>query len=276
MNKIKHKHLFYILIITLLIFACAEEQIEEEQQTSQSELSERIEGLDLVINGIPSPIEIATIFAESGAIYNKSLLNHVSNINNYNTTMEKALNLGIYGADLNYVMIYNQSQEVSAYLVTVNVLADNLDISGVIDNTLTKRIEKNIGNIDSLIQLVFPIYKNIDKFLHANQQDNVAALILAGGWIEVGYLACQIIGDRPNNDETFLIYLKIAEQKRSLGYLIGLLRAHKDNPPEIKDFITKLQKIYDIYNGVGNVSQLTQEKLIRIAKEITELRESVI
>jgi len=274
MNKIKHKHLFYILLSTLLIFACAEEKIEE--QATQSELSERIEGLDLVINGIPSPIEIATIFSESGAQYNKSLLNPASNINNYNTTMEKALNLGIYGADLNYVMIYNQSQEVSAYLVTVNVLADNLDISGVIDNTLTRRVEKNIGNIDSLIQLVFPIYKNIDKFLHANQQDNVAALILAGGWIEVAYLACQIVGDRPNNDETFLIYLKIAEQKRSLGYLIGLLRAHKDNPPEINDFIIKLQKIYDVYNGVGNVSQLTQEKLIRIAKEITELRESVI
>jgi len=271
----KLRHFFYILISTLFIFGCAEEEIEE-QQAVPTELSERIEGLDLVINGIPSPIEIATIFFESGCLYNKSFLNPASNINNYNTTMEKALNLGIYGADLNYAMIYNQSQEVSAYLVAVSVLADNLDISGAIDNTLTKRVEKNIGNIDSLIRLIFPIYKNIDKFLHANQQDNVSALVLAGGWIEVAYLACQIIGDKPNNDETYLIYLKIGEQKRSLGRLIDLLKAHKDNPPEINDFIIKFQKIYDIYNGAGNDSQLTQEKLTRIAKEITELRESVI
>ena len=62
------------------------------------------------IISIPSPVQTAFLLKKSGASYRNDILNSPNNISKYSTRFQKSINLGVYGADLGYCLIYNQSQ----------------------------------------------------------------------------------------------------------------------------------------------------------------------
>ncbi len=127
------------------------------------------------------------------------------------TNFSKALNLGIYGADLGYVIVYDQTQDAIAYLKTTKQVSDDLGLVGVFNEDIINRFTKNIGNKDSLLVLTSDAFRMGDAYLKDNDRMDVSALILAGGWIESLYLATNISKAKPNEDITN----RIAEQKLS-------------------------------------------------------------
>ena len=58
---------------------------------------------------IPSPFETANLLKESGAGFDANIINSPDNASNYTSDFYKALNLGVYGADLGYITIYNNN-----------------------------------------------------------------------------------------------------------------------------------------------------------------------
>src|SRR5262245_12023422 len=71
---------------------------------------------------MPSPLQIANIIQKSGSNYNKAMLNPVDRLPKYTESMKQALNLGIYGADLGYITMYNNTPDALEYYKTVNQL----------------------------------------------------------------------------------------------------------------------------------------------------------
>jgi len=103
----------YIIILTvILFFSCniKDKNIETRKVDSIMEVID-FENLSVVkINdklfSVPSPIQIAILTKELGIEYNKNILNSSKKYFAYNTSFTQALNLGVYGADLAYVNIY--------------------------------------------------------------------------------------------------------------------------------------------------------------------------
>ena len=52
---------------------------------------------------------------KSGALYDKNMMNPVSNLSKYSDGMKQSLNLGIYGADLGYVTMYENTGDAMEY-----------------------------------------------------------------------------------------------------------------------------------------------------------------
>src|SRR4051794_1185537 len=77
-----------------------------------------------IIKSIPSPLEISMMIKESGSDYDNRILNSDENYSKYNSNFKKALNLGIYGADLGYINIYDKSTDALSYLTSIKSLAD--------------------------------------------------------------------------------------------------------------------------------------------------------
>lgn len=196
------------------------------------------------INGeifsVPSPIQFTTLIKKSGAAYNKEILNPANKASQYSTNFSKALNLGIYGADLGYVIVYDQTQDAIAYLKTTKQVSDDLGLVGVFNENLVNRFTKNIGNKDSLLFLTSDAFRMGDAYLKDNDRMDVSALILAGGWIESLYLATNISQAKPNED----IKNRIAEQKLSLQSVIKSL-AQYNVEPELMDKLKDLSTVYD-------------------------------
>lgn len=284
-----------IVLFSSVLFACGDdvkktEPIVEDIEVSE-ETSERVEKAQMVFQTVPSPLETASIFQNAGANYNADLLNPIENVDNYATNTQKALNFGVYGADLSYANIFEQTQETMFYMNCSKKLADALGVTSAFDAATMERLEENMNNRDSLIIIINDAFWIADAFLKENGQDNLSALIIVGGWVEGLYIGTKTL-DHENPDEALMT--KIADQKFSLDNLVELLSTYDSE--EVKNIAQKLNALKTVYdkisetegettvknnNGVttiGGGSSLSFEKgtIIEIANEIEKIRNEII
>ena len=214
---------------------------------------------------IPSPIQTAMLIEKSGAEYDKSYLNDAKKVTTYATNFQKALNLGVYGADVGYVTIYDQSQDALKYLGVINKLSDELGITGAFDENTIKRFESNFGVRDSMLNLVAVAYRNADAFLKDNDRLNVGALVLAGGWIETVYFSTQIAVKDGNQD----VINRIGEQKYTLNNIVKMLTPYY-NQPEYDALVDDLIELAYDFDAID--IQYTYEKPeVDIANKTTKI-----
>lgn len=206
---------------------------------------ERVEKAQLVFQTVPSPLETASIFQDAGSSYNSGITNPVENVSNYATTTKMALNLGVYGADLSYANIFDQSQESMFFMNCAKKMADGLGVTSAFDAATMERIEENMNNRDSLMTIINDAFWIADAHLKENGQDHLSALIITGGWIEGLYL-----GTKSLNKETpdKVLMQRIADQKYSLDNLMELLITY-DNA-ELKDVGRKMSALQMVFNKI--------------------------
>jgi hypothetical protein len=221
---------------------------------TKSELEQEAEKLDsnksnlININGtlfcIPSPLQTSMLLKQSGAKYNKTILNPAANISKYSTSVKKALNLGVYGADLGYVILYQQTQDALAYMSILKKLGDDVGISGAFDEALLKRFEKNLSVQDSLMAMSGEAFRNTDAFLKNNDRMDASALIVAGGWIESVYFISNYTSSASDKSK---IIQRLGEQKSTLDNLIKMLTPYyqQEGYTEFIDALTDLASDFD-------------------------------
>ena len=158
-------------LLTMFFMGCSSGTRNEEQA-----LADALENTDLesqVISGevndilhrIPSPLEISVLLKESGRKYNSEFLNSPENISRYNTNYKRALNLGVYGTDLGYTNIYEQSQDGIRYMSTIKDLANELSIGQFFQMETIGRLVSNSQNIDSLLLITTQNFNTINQYL---------------------------------------------------------------------------------------------------------------
>ncbi len=242
-----------IALVSLFYMGCSNsgsEQIESKDSLPNGNISEE-QNSDLQLSKakkifymLPSPIETASILKKAGASYDKDILNSINNLSKYETIKSKALNLGIYGTDLSYTSIFDQTHESMLYVSCTKRLADELGITKAFDENRINRIENNIDSKDSMLNIISESYWVADAFLKEGQRNSISGLIIAGGWIEGLYLSTRLINEENPNKE---LMQRIAEQKYSLFNLIALLETYPKNV-STDDVLSDLMKLKEIFN----------------------------
>ena len=247
-----------------------------------------------IFYSVPSPMEMASILKKTGAEYDMELLNEVKNVSNYTSARSRALNLGIYGADLSYASIFNQNQEAIIYLSCTKKLADNLGVTKAFDDTTIERMESNVENRDSLLNIISETYYMLDAYLKENDRDHISAMVIAAGWVEGLYIATSIASVDADPDK--LLLQRIAEQKLSLSNLIELVKVYnKDNQLDdiahdlsminkafgnvsIKKEKSTISKDPDGTTVIGGITKtdMSKETLVEITRVVNEIRSRYI
>lgn len=284
-----------LLIISFALFACGGTTTEEDDSTltevDSDATNERIDKAKKIFYTIPSPFETALIFESSGVSYNIGLLNPIDNVNNYSTGVKQALNFGVYGADLSYANIFDQSQQCMFYMNSAKKLADQLGVTAAFDVETIERIERNLNNRDSLMNIINDSYWIADAHLKENQQDYLSAMIIAGGWIEGLYLGSATLRkDKPSA----AIMKTIADQKYSMDNLIGLMDLYNhEETVKLKTKLLTLKASFDkitekttetsVKNdgdiaeiGGGSTLEYTPETIMEIATNVKTIRDEII
>ncbi len=262
-------NLFRLLLVVGLmsgIVSCSNSDKKDSSSTSEpvdQELQEKqqiVNDVKKVMYSLPSPVETTLLLKKAGAGYDESLLNPTSNSNKYNTDKQKALNLGVYGADLSYASIFEQDQTIMQYMNVSKKLAIGLDLLAAIDQSIIDRLEANHDNRDSVIRIISETFLNSNSTLKEDNRPEMAALILAGGWVEALYLATQLTKD-VNKDKDLIE--RIVEQKLSFGEMEKLLGEYTDNP-DIAEVLTQLQPISQAFNAIviekSGIETITDEE----------------
>jgi len=247
------------------------EEVAVEQEMSEEDLAQA----DAMIKNMPSPIEMAILVKHAGGEYNAKLLNDVKNLDRYVTTGKKTLNMGIYSSDVGYTSLYKQTQETVFYLDNVRKLSDAIGLSDAFDQSMFNRVEANIENRDSLLQILSSSYDLANQYLKENNRMNTSALMIAGGWIESMYLASNLgeAGQRP----TAIISLRILEQDVVLQKLIVSMKMVNDDPL-VAEFASKLEELSklliakNIKIGEGDDASVDAEKMEAVYSKIDEIR----
>ena len=242
-------------VIAVALSACGTSSTETDNiDTDTTQMNKvRDNKAQEVFYSIPSPVETISLLKSAGAKYNPSFLNPVENVPHYSSITEKALNLGIYGSDLSYTSMFDQTQESMLYLRCANKLATSLGISGAFDENTTTRIEANMQNRDSLLSIISDSYWTTDTYLKENGQPGISGLIIAGGWIEGLYIGTQIATITKNE----ALVTRIGEQKLSLQNLISLLETYKADNVGIAEVLKDLQELNVVYGNVVSASTET-------------------
>jgi hypothetical protein len=248
------KYLTALAACSLLIYSCGPGD-DNGNGTDSAGGKDSITVPGLKVKGqsflMPSPMIVADMIKKSGALYDKKMLNPSANISKYSDGMKRSLNLGIYGADLGYITMYENTGDAMEYYKTVVQLGEQLKITGSFDANLMKRFSDNVGKKDSILSLVGEAYRRSDNFLRESDQENTATLILAGGWVESIYFALNVYKAKPEQSMS----VRVGEQKNTAAGLLNILKdagrtQNADGTPgEIKPEYKDLIQLFEDLNA---------------------------
>lgn len=268
------KTLWFLLPLSLLLWAgCSSSEPEEgdevetelaaQEQTASNLPPELING---VLQSIPSPVETSVLIKESGSHYGKEYLNPADKADSYNSNYQRALNLGVYGADLGYTNIYSQSQDAILYMDAVKKMADGLNIGQFFDFETVRRLATNSENLDSLLLITTQNLQKINNHLQEKNQSKLSLLIITGGWVEGVDLLCKVVAVKPSDK----LKERVGEQKIILGHLMTLYKNFASDA-QMKDLVAELESLNKTYQEIEIIERIEGEPEMKIIDGVPTL-----
>ncbi|MCE3277976.1 MAG: hypothetical protein K0S44_167 [Bacteroidetes bacterium] len=260
------KNILTLLILTLILESCGNENSKDKTQESQTQNSDSLTGnkdsvLTTTVYSLPAPMQIATAIKKSKAPFREELLCPLKteNISSFHQTVV----LGIFAVDLGYANVYDQGQTSLNYFTNSLKLADELKFLGHVHPALVKEFKNLINNKDSVTFYTLSSFNNIRKNLVESNRSDDAYLIFAGSYIEGLYLTLKS-NEKANNPE--LVQL-LGIQKLFLKTLLELLPDYKDK----KGIETLLAQLTDLKTTYDKIDMKFSDSSVKNTKNIEPL-----
>ncbi|MBI5217894.1 MAG: hypothetical protein HY958_03075 [Bacteroidia bacterium] len=238
MKNILSPSLLFILI-SLACITCTQTEQNGNKTANETENADTtaLQNLEDAICYLPSPYEIIT-YIETGKIkFNNQFINPLNNKERYITTKDKIINIGVYSADVAYLVFFEKNSELGNYFKVIDNLCKEENIASGIDQKIKDKIINSTLNADTLTAISNEVYKyTLDNILE-KEQKNTYALLLSGAFVETLYLIIKSADTDPE-----YISKRIIEQKLLFDDLLALLQSLKKNK-NISDVILDMENI---------------------------------
>jgi hypothetical protein len=262
-----------------------------------------IESLTQIYHLYPSPAEMLSVIDLTEISFDGSILNPTERADQYTDSKLKNYVLGIYMTDLAYAALFGRHEETLDYLETVKSLAEEINISEAVDESMIEKARNNVEFLDSLYNISNDAFMNILNYCEKNERSNTVVMISAGAFTESLYLAVQMIDDYGTADQ---MMQHLADQKYSIHNFMLFANSIKSDDPGVISTIRDLEKIESIFSGIkagtggvtvttaadsdakqpkklvisgsGKASQphLTEEEFEALKAEVLELRNKIV
>ena len=297
------KLLWFVWIIPFAAFmvSCGGDSIEVETDDSSDVNVVDNNLVDIPVHtqiggkmfSIPSPIQMVNMIKENVSTFNEDLITDPESVANFTTEYKRAINMGIYGADLGYATIYENNTKAVSYLSSIEKLSDELGIAGAFDQELLERFIENGNNQDSMLVIMSEGYREGDKFLKDNEEHDVATLILTGGWIEALYFAAvtyeetgeQAIADRKKKKKTALgTIIELLEDYNTEEMYTTLIADLKSLEEDFDKIEFNYTFVEPVHNEKGHSTTIKSKSSVKIddgiltsiIKKVKDIRNSLI
>lgn len=277
MKTIVHS-LVLLAVASVMATSCSNKSSKNQTKEIDMVSLQNIDSLSQTIKfsntlfSLPSPYQLTMLVRNSGVAFNSNLLNPIDNRQNYTSNFYKCVNLGVYGADLAYMSIYEQSPLIVSLFSVIKGLSNDLDLTSAFNKELVERIENNVNNKDSLMNIVSGAYRDMDVYMKEAQRQREGSLVLAGGWIESMYILSQLTAESKSD----ALAQRIGESRQPLDNLIKILSPYYHDAPEIESLMNELVELADVFAGVESqytymVPEIDAEKKMTIVKSVTKI-----
>lgn len=223
---------------------------KEENQVSA-------EAMQNIVENISSPIEIAALIKNSGVPYTRSYLAPTDKVSQYSASFQHAFVLGIFGADLGYLNMYQKTSAMLDYLSAIKTLSDAIKIGQFFDFSTLKRLSTNNTNLDSLVYISLHNFNQMDKYLRENNRGSMSSLMISGAWIEGMYILTQVVKEKPTKELTDWV----ANQQVFLGDILSILKSYTRDP-QYNDLYADFERIKEAYSGVSITYEQAEPEVV--------------
>ncbi len=235
------------------------------------------EKLDYLINNLVISDEMIGLLAKADKnLFDRSLLNSTENVKYYNTSKNKAVNMGVYGAELNYLIHFEQTGYSMKYMSASKYLADQIGVAMAFDQHAVEEYQNNVENKDSLINVIFVVYDNARRMLKNEEQFMLSSLVIVGSWIENMYITTELFQRAKSTTLKSKLVTSIIEQKDYLEKMLDavVLLDEGDNI-FVADIIENLKSVEAQYQEFGD-KLLSEEDVKALHQNITKVRTKII
>ncbi|MEL6536782.1 MAG: hypothetical protein AAFQ98_15290 [Bacteroidota bacterium] len=246
---------------------------QEEEPLDEALKEKVVAALDV----LPTPIEIVSHVRDAADGYNPALVNDPESSRNYLTTnFRKAINLGVYMADLGYACLYTQAQPAMDFVRASKRVAVDMGLLDVFDPNIVKRFEDNLENRDSLINLLYESYYYTDDYLNKNERTRTAAIIMAGAWVEGMHIAASVAANHTDDSSFNDLAKRVGEQKLTLNAIVEILEVIS-NDEQIATLVEQMKKLRTTYEAVEiSDESVTEEIDLANLEDISQLTDMVL
>lgn len=232
---------------SMLVVSCGgEEEAKKndantvQQNDGDTNQVDQVSGFELP--GIPTPNDLFDLVKAVGVEKKPGITNDVAKVSEYVDSKSKALNFGVYSADLGYIACFEAGPDFLDYFTVIKKLGDDLGISAAFDQSLIDRIENNEGNLDSLFSISEDTYFESYAFLEENGKGKELALIIAGGWVESMHIIYELSGDYKEGNP---LNENIAGQQVVLESILEFMSRYQDD--EMMEIMEKFSNVLMSY-----------------------------
>lgn len=244
----------FFIVILFVCFSCrnssnkTSEFVFPEADSVPVSEAEKLspEAIADISRNISSPVEIANLLQTLEIPFSQNYIAASIDANKQSTNFDKALKLGILGADLGYLNMYEKTGSSLDVLSSIRKLADDIKVGQFFDFESIKRLSQNKSNLDSLLFISIDSYTQIDNYLRENERGQLSALMIIGVWIEGQYLATQVVNQFPDKR----LSDRIGEQSIILSDLLLLISPYCNRDSEFRSLCEDLSNIKDKYREV--------------------------
>ena len=149
MKKIFAGFILPLLIISFSVMVSCKNQASKQQKKVEKETVQDIQKqIETKVYPLPTSAEVIKMLTDLEVGYIIGISNPVENSKKYFSSQSRAINLGVFGADLSYATLYNQQQGVINYLDAIRSLANELNMSKIYNEDLYTKIKQNFDNKD--------------------------------------------------------------------------------------------------------------------------------
>ena len=243
---------FNLLSITLFSFlvSCAgsdSTDVLAEESVPEVEVEVSEDPIDDIFYQVPSPNDLFNVLKDADISYNKDILNDLNVVETLNSKKAKALNFGVFAADLAYVSSLGQIGDASPIFETIRSLSKDLEIENAMNDVIYSRIQDNLdaSNPDSLFSLSNETYYKAYAYLDNNDRGDVLGMIVVGGWVE----GLNIILNCQDYSDSSEVVQRIADQRLTLENL--LVFASRIQNEDLDNIIAELAPVEELFNGLA-------------------------
>ena len=271
------RHIILSVIIAGLFFTVHScKSLPDKDKTGENVLLKPVakevikSGLKEFVYPLPTSFEVIEMINDLEIGYDIGVSNLTENADKYFIEAKKAINLGVYGADLAYASTYQMKQEVMLFLEISRKLADDLGIASIYNEEVISEAENSIDKKEELVELITNSFYDIYSQLNQNGKANLALLGVAGSWVESLFITTQISANVYHNIGLVTI---IHKQKTSLKKLMDILN-DSNGDEKIDKMIIELTPLYNIYETVDE--NLSEKQVNAIVTEVEKLRTQLV
>jgi hypothetical protein len=270
------KKLVYSLFAVALVFACQKKSVEETQATQSFEAEKNAFAAYL-----KTASEAAARLQATGAEFNAALMHDPSKATSYaNHPVKAAANLGIYLADLNYSVAYQQGANTQQLFDAAYSLSKAIGVDQQVLDFLMQRFSANIQQNDSVKAVLVDLFARSTGNLEDAERERLVGIAMSAYQIENLHLALGLIETYPKDmlpedartQILVPVYRMVLDQKGNVQTIANFLKANADpldadKNPNYPYYANALQELIQVYDRLNIEDKLANNQGLELMND---------